>query len=219
MNRFHLMSEDAARCRKDMIPFLQTETITVNRATGLAALGRGQVKFAAFVPNGMGWFLRYSNNCCIYGPEITDFPSTFQSIVQELETTHPRKDECIDFVAFGLHDLLLARFENGKSAMFVPEDEKIKEQISKTLLEEVEKRLEEGWTFGNRTTLCGIDSERWFIEWKRGSQAEYRYSMGIGQSEDLQRVSKVLSAPEGGSGGGGNTAELVSSSVKLTICD
>ena len=175
-----------------MVPFLHTQLITV-ASDGLARPGRGRVTSVAFAPNGISWFVRYDSKVCIWGPEISTFPSTFQYLVHELETNHPRKDECIDFVAFGLHDLLLVRYENGNSSMILPDNPAIRSQISSELIQGVEDRLQAGWTLGNRTTLCGFDTNRWFIEWRRGSSAEFSYSLGINEDEDLERVKKVLS--------------------------
>lgn len=182
----------AGRCPSDMVPFLHTQLITV-ASDGLARPGRGRVTSVAFAPNGISWFVRYDSKVCIWGPEISTFPSTFQYLVHELETNHPRKDECIDFVAFGLHDLLLVRYENGNSSMILPDNPAIRSQISSELIQGVEDRLQAGWILGNRTTLCGFDTNRWFIEWRRGSSAEFSYSLGINEDEDLERVKKVLS--------------------------
>lgn len=151
--------------------------------------------FVAFAPNGVGWFIRYSSKQCIWGPEASSFPTTWNSLIQELESTHPRKDECIDFVAFGPHDLLLVRYENGRSQMILPEDPVTRSRISAELVREAEERIHAGWTLGNRTTLCSFDTNRWFIEWRRGTSSEFRFSMGLGDRErgDLERVKKVLS--------------------------
>ncbi|KAF7531445.1 hypothetical protein G7054_g8856 [Neopestalotiopsis clavispora] len=197
--------EWAARCPKDMVPFLHTQ-LTVVGSNGLASLGRGHVTFVSFVPDGTGWFARYSSNQCMYGPDISAFPSTWKVLVHELEQNHPRKDECIDFAAFGQHELLLVRFENGNSQMVLPEDLAVRSRISAELVREVEERLADGWTFGNRTTLCGFDTRRWFIEWIRGSSAIFRYNTGDGEKskEDLERVKSVLS-------GVGSDAALVAS--------
>ncbi|KIV78263.1 hypothetical protein PV11_09996 [Exophiala sideris] len=182
----------SARCPNDMVPFLHTQLITVG-SDGLARAGRGRATFVAFAPNGIGWFIRYDSQQCIYGDPLSSYPSTFQALVRELENTHPRKDECIDFVAFGQHDMLLVRFENGNSHMALPEDPAVRSQISQELIAEVQSRLQAGWTLGNRTTLCEFDTNRWFIEWKRGTMAEFRYSMGIGQTQDLETAKRVLS--------------------------
>ncbi|KAF7561665.1 hypothetical protein G7046_g2476 [Stylonectria norvegica] len=197
--------EWAARCPQDMIPFLYTQLIT-RRSDGLASPGRGRVTFVSFVPDGISWFIRYSTNQCIWGPELSSFPSTWQTLVSDLERNHPRKDECIDFVAFGPHEILLVRYENGNSQMILPQSPTVRSQISEGLISQVSERLEAGWTFGNRTALCDFDTNRWFIEWKRGSSAEFYYSMGIGDKEkdDLERVKKVLS-------GVGSDANLVAS--------
>jgi len=72
------------------------------------------------------------------------------------------------------------------------DDENLREKCSGALVDEVNKRLEEGWTLGNRTTLCHCDPERYFIEWKRGTQAEFRFNLGRGREEDLARVKSVL---------------------------
>lgn len=206
----------SARCPQDMIPFLHTQLITV-ASDGLARAGRGRATFVAFAPGGIGWFIRYSTNQCIWGPDISSFPSTWHSLIRELEASHPRKDECIDFVAFGRHEILLVRYENGNSAMALPEDPAIRSQISEELIREVEERLQAGWTLGNRTTLCEFDTNRWFIEWKRGTMSEFRYSTGIGdlESEDLERVKKVLSGGGGNAGSlaGNQTAQLVGPAI------
>ena len=54
---------------------------------------------------------------CLWGPEINAFPKTFRDVVRTLEREVARKDEVLDFVAFGLHEMLLLRFENGKSKL------------------------------------------------------------------------------------------------------
>lgn len=197
-----------------MVPFLHTQPITV-ASDGLARPGRGRVTFVAFAPNGIGWFTRYNSNQCIWGPDLSSFPPTFQSLVRELEATHPRKDECIDFVAFGTHDLLLVRYENGRSQMILPDDPAARGRISGQLIQELEERLQAGWTFGNRTALCSFDTNRWFIEWRRGTSSEFRYSMGLGEREraDLERVKRVLSGVGSNSAqvADNQTAQLVSS--------
>lgn len=191
-----------------MVPLLQNQLVHVSG--GLAHPGRGHAKFVAFAPDGVHWFIRYSTNMCIWGPDIEGFSSTFRSLVHELETTHPRKDECIDFVAFGPHDLLLVRYENGNSQMLLPDHPGLRSQISAELIREVEERLQAGWTLGNRTTLCSFDTNRWFLEWKRGSDAVFKYSTGIGQSEDLARVQRVLS-------GVGNDAAVVANNEAVQL--
>ncbi|KAI0869250.1 hypothetical protein GGS24DRAFT_479266 [Hypoxylon argillaceum] len=195
----------SARGPKDMLPFLNAQT-TVIGADRLVHMGRGRATFVAFAPGGTAWFIRYSSNQCIWGPDLSAFPPTWQALITDLERTHARKDECIDFVAFGLYGLLLVRFENGNSHMALPQDPAMRSRISSELIEEVEGRLAAGWTLGNRTTLCEFDTNRWFIEWRRGAMAEFKYSMGIGEREkqDLERVSRVLS-------GVGNDAGLVAS--------
>ncbi|KAI8632728.1 hypothetical protein F5Y19DRAFT_418692 [Xylariaceae sp. FL1651] len=195
----------SARGPQDMMPHLHNQPIIIG-PDGLARTGHGRVTFVAFAPDGTSWFIRYNTNQCLWGPEASTFPSTWRSLIADLEQNHPRKDECIDFVAFGLHELLLVRFENGNSHMVLPEDPAVRGQISTELVQEVEERLAAGWTFGNRTTLCGFDTNRWFIEWKRGTTAEFRYSMGGGErsKQDLERVTRVLS-------GVGSDAGLVAS--------
>ncbi|KAI1621575.1 hypothetical protein EDD37DRAFT_124182 [Exophiala viscosa] len=202
----------SARCPNEMVPYLQTQLITV-ASDGLARAGRGRATFVAFAPNGTSWFIRYDSNQCIWGPDPSAFPSTWQSLIHELETGHPRKDECIDFVAFGQHDILLVRFENGNSHMALPQDPAVRSQISQALIDEVSSRLQAGYTLGNRTTLCEFDTNRWFIEWKRGTMAEFRYSMGIGQPQDLETVKRVLSGVGSDAGlvASNETAQLVSS--------
>ncbi|KAI3330477.1 hypothetical protein F4824DRAFT_341072 [Ustulina deusta] len=65
-----------------------------------------------------------------------------------------------------------------------------------------------GWfiRYNTNQTLCVFDTNRWFVEWKRGTTAEFRYSMGDGERsrQDMERVTKVLS-------GVGNDAALVAS--------
>ncbi|KAI1125533.1 hypothetical protein F5Y10DRAFT_227294 [Nemania abortiva] len=208
-NGYHLAikpnNDWSARGPQDMLPYLQAQS-TVIGSDGLVRLGRGRATFAAFAPDGTCWFIRYSTNQCLWGPDPKDFPSTWRTVIADLEQTHPRKDECIDFVAFGLHELLLLRFENGNSLMLLPDDPAVKSRISPSLIKEVEERLAAGWTLGNRTTLCSFDTNRWFIEWKRGTMAEFRYNMGEGEksAKDMERVTKVLQ-------GVGNDAALVAS--------
>ncbi|KAI0540605.1 hypothetical protein GGR58DRAFT_460282 [Xylaria digitata] len=195
----------SARGPQDMLPYLHAQNIIIG-ADGFVHPGRGRATFVAFAPGGTCWFIRYSTNTCIWGPEPHTFPSTWRSLMNDLERNHPRKDECVDFVAFGLHELLLVRFENGNSLMLLPENPTVRSRISKVLIQEVEERLAAGWTLGNRTTLCEYDTNRWFIEWKRGTMAEFRYNMGQGEGseKELERVMKVLS-------GVGNDAALVAS--------
>ncbi|KAI1272848.1 hypothetical protein F5Y07DRAFT_391692 [Xylaria sp. FL0933] len=183
----------AARGPKDMLPWLQAQN-TIVGANGLVQPGRGRATFVAFAPGGTCWFIRYSTNQCIWGPSPEAFPSTWRSLINELERDHPRKDECIEFVAFGQHEMLLVRFENGNSFMSLPENPTVRSRISTGLIKEVEERLAAGWTLGNRTTLCEFDTDRWFVEWKRGTMAEFRYSMGPGErsKQDMERVTKVL---------------------------
>ncbi|KAK6068006.1 hypothetical protein SCUP234_11340 [Seiridium cupressi] len=197
--------EWSARCRNDMIPFLQTQITTIG-PDGLVRMGRGRATSLAFGPGGTCWFVRYNTNQCIWGPDISAFPSTWKSLIGDLERSHPRKDECIEFVAFGQYEILLVRFENGNSHMALPDDPAVRSQISSGLIQKVEERLAGGWTLGNRTALCEFDTTRWFIEWKRGTSAIFSYSMGDGEGskEVLEMVKKVLS-------GAGNDAGLVAS--------
>ncbi|KAK9776212.1 hypothetical protein SCAR479_07118 [Seiridium cardinale] len=200
-----LAAAGSARCRNDMIPFLQTQITTIG-PDSLVRMGRGRAISVAFGPGGTCWFIRYNTNQCIWGPDISAFPSTWKSLIGDLERSHPRKDECIEFVAFGQHEILLVRFENGNSHMALPDDPAVRSQISSGLIQEVQERLAGGWTLGNRTALCEFDTARWFIEWKRGTSAIFSYSMGDGEGskEDLEMAKKVLS-------GAGNDAGLVAS--------
>ncbi|KAI1739179.1 hypothetical protein F4680DRAFT_423082 [Xylaria scruposa] len=195
----------SARGPQDMMPYLHTQNNVVG-PDGLSRPGRGRATFVAFAPDGKCWFIRYSTGQCLWGPDPQTFPSTWRSVVDDLERNHPRKDECIEFVAFGPHELLLIRFENGNSHMVLPDNPSVRSRISTELVQEIEGRLTAGWTFGNRTTLCSFDTNRWFIEWKRGTIAEFRFSMGSGErsNQDKERVMKVLS-------GVGNDAALVAS--------
>ncbi|KAI0187054.1 hypothetical protein EV127DRAFT_437240 [Xylaria flabelliformis] len=195
----------SARGPPDMMPYLHTQN-TIIGSDGLVHPGRGRAIFVAFAPGGTCWFIRYNTGQCLWGPDLPAFPSTWKSIVDDLERNHPRKDECIEFVAFGQHEMLLLRFENGNSLMVLPENPVVRSRISTELIQEVEGRLAAGWTLGNRTTLCEFDTNRWFIEWKRGTIAEFRFSMGSGErsNQDKERVMKVLS-------GIGNDAALVAS--------
>lgn len=195
-----------------MLQYLPTELIT-RGPNGIVSPGRGRVTFATFAPDKNAWFIRYDTKQCYWGPGVDRFPPTWKAVIRELEEGHPRKDECIDFVAFGLHDLLLVRFENGNSLMRLPEDPATRVRISKDLIEEVEERLAAGWTFGNRTTLCTVDTERWFLEWKRGSVAEFKFSMGLDHADELPRVQAVLN-------GVGNNAAAVTNSetAQLVSC-
>lgn len=93
-----------------MMPYLHNQSVTVG-PDGYARPGRGRATFVSFAPGGTGWFIRYSTNQGLWGPDVDAFPSTWKSIIDDLERNHPRKDECLDFVAFGLHGLLLVRFE------------------------------------------------------------------------------------------------------------
>ncbi|KAI1329215.1 hypothetical protein F5Y16DRAFT_397678 [Xylariaceae sp. FL0255] len=130
-----------------------------------------------------------------WGPNPSTFPSTWRALIAGLEKNHPRKDECIAFVAFGLHEILFVRFENGNSLMLLPDAPSLRNRISPDLIREVEERLATGWTFGDRNTLCAFDTNRWFLEWKRGIVAEFRYNLGSGERDrqDLERVNRVLS--------------------------
>ncbi|KAI1160475.1 hypothetical protein F5B18DRAFT_632499 [Nemania serpens] len=100
----------SARGPQDMMPYLHNQSVTVG-PDGYARPGRGRATFVSFAPGGTGWFIRYSTNQGLWGPDVDAFPSTWKSIIDDLERNHPRKDECLDFVAFGLHGLLLVRFE------------------------------------------------------------------------------------------------------------
>ncbi|KAK9413171.1 hypothetical protein SUNI508_11947 [Seiridium unicorne] len=126
-----------------------------NQEYGLVRMGRGHATSLAFGPGGTCWFVRYNTNQCIWGPDISAFPSTWKSLIGNLERSHPRKDECIEFVAFGQYEILLVRFENGNSHMALPDDPAVRSQISSGLIQEVEERLAGGWTLGNRTALVG----------------------------------------------------------------
>lgn len=195
----------SARGPSDMMLYLQAEHMTIG-PDDLARPGRGRATFVSFVPGGTAWYIRYSTNQCLWGPDIKAFPSTWRSIMHDLDRNHPRKDDCIEFVAFGPHEVLLIRFENGNFLMQLPEDPAVRSRISPDLIKEVEERLAAGWTLGNRTALCEFDTNRWFIEWKRGTGAEFRYSMGCDEQskQDTERVTKVLS-------GVGNDPALVAS--------
>lgn len=199
----------AAHTPVTMHPYLEKELL-VYGPNSTTSLGRGTLKFVSFPPNGKGWFARYSNNVCLWGPSEAEMTPTFRALVANLEAGHPRKDECIDFVSFGAHDTLAVRYENGKSFFYVADDPSEAAKVSQQLLGDINGRLEDGWTFGNRTTLCGWDTNRWFIEWKKGNQAEFCYSMGVGEKEDLEKVSEVLNAPSGAGNVNNNLAGLVS---------
>ena len=112
-------------------------------------------------------------------------------MVAVLQTT-PRKDECIEFVAFGMHEPLLLLFETGNAKPIVSDDVKVQEKYSMPLIENINGKLAEGWTVGNRTTLCPYDPGAYFIEWKRGTVATFSFNMGAGRQEDLARVKSVL---------------------------
>lgn len=182
-----------------MLPWLSTDV-----------LGRGSVKYVAFAPSNNAWFARYSNNDILFGHEMTDFPSTFQDIVTSLCESHPREDKAIDFVTFGAHDMIIVRYENGNSQLVLPTDEDVRGKSSQALIDLINKKLEEGWTVGNRTTLCQWDPERYFIEWKRGTTAEFNFNMGAGRQEDLARVKSVLD-------GVGNDEAAVRQSQNATL--
>lgn len=127
-------------------------------------LGRGSCKFVAFAPSNGTWFARYSNNVCLFGPELGDFPYTFSDIVKSLHETHQRKDQALGFVTFGVYEIIILSYENGNSQLVLPTDEELRAKSSPALVDEINTRLVEGWTVGDRTTLCQWDPERYFIE-------------------------------------------------------
>ncbi|KAL0958712.1 hypothetical protein HGRIS_014042 [Hohenbuehelia grisea] len=199
---FHWASQPnsawSARAPETLVPLLHTQFLS---DTGP---GRGYCQFVAFAPDGVSWFARFSSKTSLCGPARETLPATFRAIIADLDAHHPRQDACLDFVAFGAHDVVLVRFENGNSGMFLPEGKEARKGIDPGFVVEVEDRLKDGWTFGNRTTLCQNDSARWFIEWRRGPTAEFRFSTGEGEAakEVLTRINKVLS-------GEGNNAAMV----------
>jgi hypothetical protein len=188
-----------------MLPWLQTQLLDHNNL-----LGRGSVKYVAFAPSNDAWFARYTNNQILFGPTLEAMPSTFQDIVKSLADTHQRKDHALDFVTFGAHEMIIVRYENGNSQLVLPTDETLRAQSNQALVDLVNKKLEEGWTVGNRTTLCQWDPERYFIEWKRGTVAEFNFNMGAGRTEDLARVKSVLD-------GVGNDENAVRRSQNATL--
>jgi hypothetical protein len=112
-------------------------------------------------------------------------------IVTELREAEniPRNEHAIDFVTFGCHDLLILRFENGNAQIHGPDDE---EELAKCqpVIDLVQENLNDGWTVGNRTTLCQYDPTQYFIEWKKGNQSNFAFNVGTVENKD--RVLKVL---------------------------
>ena len=160
---------------------------------------RGPIRSLGFGPRET-WFIRYILGKNRFGPTLAALPSSLRSVIISLET-HPRKDSFIEFVAFGAHDSVLVRYEDGYS-QFVLSTEPGAGEVSAKFIEHVEERLAQGWTVGNRTALCHWDSARWFIEWIRGSSAQFDFEMGEGREEDENRVLAVL-------GGVGNDVAMV----------
>lgn len=151
----------------------------------------------------MSYFVRYDRGTCLWGSDLETVPVTFRQVCEELQQTHQRQDECIDFVAFGLHDMLLIRYENGKSQLVVSEEPAKRALCSQALIEAVEQRIADGWTFGDRSSLCHCDARCYFIEWQKGSAAEFSYDFGSEERlDDLRIVQSVLS-------GEGNDVEYV----------
>lgn len=97
--------------------------------------------------------------------------------------------------------------------MILPDQPALRSQVSAELIEEVDERLQAGWTLGNRTSLCSFDTNRWFIQWRRGTSSELRFSLGLEDRDiaDLERVKRVLS------GVGSNAAEVLNSQTAALV--
>lgn len=116
---------------------------------------------------------------------------TWVSIVTELRKHNdvPWNEHSIDFVTFGCDALVILRFENGNAEVLCSDDP---EQAAKTkdVHDLVEEKLKDGWTVGNRTTLCQYDPSQYFIEWKKGAESNFAFSAGTIENRD--RISNVL---------------------------
>ncbi|KAF1988629.1 hypothetical protein K402DRAFT_402804 [Aulographum hederae CBS 113979] len=165
---------------------------------------RGAVKFLSFHPDGNSWFIRYDRGNTCY---LTDQPKTFTDMVTELQEL-PRAADLIDMCVYGHDDVLLVRFENGNSAIYTPEDPVKLNRVSQQLVNICNQRIADGWTFGDRTTLCPWDSRNYFIEWVKGTSAVFTYetndqemtntisSILNGEGNDTEYVKKVLAQQE-----------------------
>jgi hypothetical protein len=174
----------------DMIPLIKVDF-----------LGRGRPFHVAFAPGGM-WFIRFKPigsgaATTVWGPacakaEPPVYPSSWVSLVDELRDAPnvPRDEHAIDFVTFGCHDLIIVRFENGNAQICPPSDPALRAKCSETVIKLVEEKIKEGWTVGNRTTLCQYDPEQYFIEWRKGTQANFAFN--VGTQENVTRVKNVL---------------------------
>ncbi|KAK3078243.1 hypothetical protein LTS18_008081 [Coniosporium uncinatum] len=99
--------------------------------------------------------------------------------------------------------MLLIRYENGNSQLVVSEEPAKRALCSQALIEAVEQRIADGWTLGDRSSLCHWDARCYFIEWQKGSAAEFSYDFGCEERlDDLRMVQSVLS-------GEGNDVEYV----------
>jgi len=163
-------------------------------------LGRGRPMHVAFGPGGM-WFARFKGvtsaiGTTLWGPATTEatppvYSKNWINIIEELRAAEniPRDEHAIEFITFGCHDLLILRYENGNAQIYGPDDE---EELAKCqpVIDLVREKLNDGWTVGNRTTLCQYDPTQYFIEWKKGGQANFAFS--VGTEENKNRVLNVL---------------------------
>jgi len=58
------------------------------------------------------------------------------------------------------------------------------------VVKECVEKMNDGWTIGNKTSLCQNDPERYFLEWKKGTTISYTYD--IGTDEETRRVQNVV---------------------------
>jgi hypothetical protein len=186
----YMSSDGYARyCPIDLLPLIQVDL-----------LGRGRPTHVAFGPGGM-WFVRFKGitsniGTTIWGPATAAatppiYSQNWVDIVLELRAADniPRNEHVIDFVTFGCHDLLILRFENGNAQIRGPADEELLAKCQ-PVIDLVREKLNDGWTVGNRTTLCQYDPTQYFIEWKKGVQCNFAFN--VGTEENKERVLNVL---------------------------
>lgn len=165
-------------------------------------LGRGRPVHIAYGPGGM-YFARFKAigseaGTTVWGPPCEEalppvYSTNWVNIVKALRAHEgvPKNEGAVDFVAFGCHDLLLIRYENGNAELHISDEPELAEKCKD--LEVVKlcvEKFNDGWTVGNKSSLCQRDATQYFIEWKKGTQTFYNFN--IGTAEETQRVKDVI---------------------------
>lgn len=151
------------------------------------------IAHVAFTATG-GWFHRYTNGTVNWSNEKRSgtelMGAAFHAAVNQVRLENPeRKEHCITFVTFGYANTVLMRFENGNCRLcwegattqwdgIHPPDHPY---LDGEMAGEIARRTKDKWILGENTTLCQTDKTKYFLEWYRGSEAQYFYKLGDDQ--------------------------------------